>query len=160
MILISPYSKPMRNGERNPKNYPYWDELILLINTWAYQNIKSSLPLITQLRYEGEPHLDGTAFLMNMSLSNFFDVINKHQIKTFISVDNFFQHMCHYYKKQCIVLWGQSDPSLFGYKENINLLKDRKYLRPNQFDTWENCKFNADAFLSAEEVFKQIKHLL
>ena len=32
MIIISPYSKPLRNGLNNPKNYPYWKELISLIN--------------------------------------------------------------------------------------------------------------------------------
>ena len=28
MIIISPYSKRMRNGKRNPKNYPWWPEVI------------------------------------------------------------------------------------------------------------------------------------
>ena len=28
MILIAPYSKPLRTGGNNPKNYPYWKELI------------------------------------------------------------------------------------------------------------------------------------
>ena len=32
MIVISPYSKKLLNGSRNPKNYPYWKELIALID--------------------------------------------------------------------------------------------------------------------------------
>lgn len=31
MIIISPYSKALRNGKTNAKNYPYWKELIELI---------------------------------------------------------------------------------------------------------------------------------
>jgi len=32
MILISPYSKKLTNGKVNPKNYPYWKEVIAGIN--------------------------------------------------------------------------------------------------------------------------------
>ena len=28
MIIISPYSKALRNDKPNPKNYPYWDEVL------------------------------------------------------------------------------------------------------------------------------------
>jgi len=31
MIIISPYSKKLMSGKNNPKNYPYWKELIRLI---------------------------------------------------------------------------------------------------------------------------------
>ena len=31
MIIISPYSKKLENGKMNPKNYPYWKELISLL---------------------------------------------------------------------------------------------------------------------------------
>ena len=46
MILIHPYAKPLKNGKENPKNYPYWEELISLI----YE------PII-QIGVEGEKHL-------------------------------------------------------------------------------------------------------
>ena len=50
-----------------------------------------------------------------------------------ISVDSFFQHFCSYYKiPNGIVIFSQSDPNIFGYPGNINILKDRAYLRPDQ----------------------------
>ena len=32
MIIISPYSKKLISGKQNPKNYPYWEELISQID--------------------------------------------------------------------------------------------------------------------------------
>ena len=32
MIIISPYAKKLHNEKVNPKNYPYWKELIKLID--------------------------------------------------------------------------------------------------------------------------------
>ena len=46
MILISPYSKQLTNGKTNPKNYPYWDEVISQIQE----------PII-QIGIEGEKQL-------------------------------------------------------------------------------------------------------
>ena len=39
-----------------------------------------------------------------------------------------------------------SDKNIFGYPQNINLLKNKKYLRKNQFDTWEAEEFIEKAF--------------
>ena len=51
MIIIQPYAKPLVNGKRNPKNYPYWKELISKIKE----------PII-QIGVEGEEQLvDDTA---------------------------------------------------------------------------------------------------
>jgi hypothetical protein len=27
-IYIAPYAKPLKNGNRNPKNYPYWADVV------------------------------------------------------------------------------------------------------------------------------------
>ena len=48
-IIISPYSKLMRNGKSNPKNYPFFPELIDLL--------KKNNCQITQVGTKGEPHL-------------------------------------------------------------------------------------------------------
>jgi hypothetical protein len=68
------------------------------------------------------------------------------------------------------VIWGISDPDIFGYDYNTNILKDRKYLRPDPFGTWKEIKEdektkvkkdvympqNKDAFEKPLEVFKII----
>ena len=77
MIIISPYSKALRNGKRNPKNYPYWQELIELIKE----------PIV-QIGIEGEEQLVPD-FRKNLSLSELRELVN--QCRTWISCDSFFQ---------------------------------------------------------------------
>jgi hypothetical protein len=71
-------------------------------------------------------------------------------------VDSFLQHFCWSIGVKAIVLWGTSDPLIFGHEENINVLKNRGYLRPNQFDMWEGDPYNPNAFVTPEEVLKII----
>ena len=153
MILINPWARKLRNGEENPKNYPYWKELIGKLEDND----------IIQIGVEGEkPLVDD--FRKNLSFKELCKLVNEAEIC--IGVDSFLQHLCWYLKKPCIVLWGQSDPAIFGHSENINILKDKKYLREKQFDLWEfteynQTRFNADAFVSPIEVINiwQIKKL-
>jgi hypothetical protein len=59
-----------------------------------------------------------------------------------------------------VVIWGKSDPLLFGYPENVNLLKDRKYLRARQFYIWDDEPFDPEVFVEPAEVVKAVKKLL
>jgi ADP-heptose:LPS heptosyltransferase len=142
MIIISPYAKALRNGQNNPKNYPYWKKLISKIDE-----------KIVQVGIEGEPQLVDI-FYTNQSMEQLAELI--HQCRTWISVDSFFQHYAWDLGKPGIVLWGQSDPNIFGHPENINLLKDRKYLRENQFWMWEQCDYKKEVFVQPEEILKYI----
>jgi len=142
MIIISPYSKELRNGKNNPKNYPYWEELISLIKE----------PII-QVGIEGEKQLVED-FRKNLSLEELKKLIIECRI--WISVDSFFQHFAWNCEKPGIVIWGQSDPIIFGHSENINLLKDRSYLREKQFWWWEQCEYKKDAFVKPAEVLKHL----
>ena len=144
-VLISPFSQKLRNGKENPKNYPYWRELIDLM-------IKEGME-ITQIGVKGELELAKDC-RFNLSLSQLRELIKEYD--TWISVDNFFHHFCWYYGKKGIALWGISDPGIFGHKENINLLKSRDYLRKDQFDLWENAEYSRDAFMKPEEVIKYL----
>lgn len=138
MILISPWAKTLRNGNNNPKNYPYWKELISLIDE----------PII-QVGLEGEEQLVQD-FRKNLSLTELETLVKECRI--WISVDSFFQHFCWDIGKYGIVLWGQSDPNIFGHPENINLLKDRKYLMPNQFLMWEMIPYKKECFVSPDVI--------
>lgn len=145
MIIISPYSAKLRNGLRNPKNYAYWPELIKLFKNEH----------IVQLGVEGEERLVEDCFF-NLPFSNIKLLLDK--AKFFISVDNFFSHFAHYYDKKGAVIWGRSDPKIFGYEDNLNILKNRDTLRQNQFDTWEGCLFDPTIFDKPEVIFKKIKN--
>jgi ADP-heptose:LPS heptosyltransferase len=147
MIIISPYSKALNNGNTNPKNYPYWEELI----AWIQINIGFD---IVQVGIEGEKQLVED-FRKNLSIEQLKDLIQ--ECHTWIGCDSFFQHLAWIMKKKGIVLWSVSDPNIFGHPENINLLKDRSYLVENQFLWWEYVPHNSDAFVKPEEVVKYIQ---
>jgi ADP-heptose:LPS heptosyltransferase len=142
MIIISPYAQKLSNGQENPKNYPYWSELISLINE----------PII-QIGVAGEKALVPD-FRTNLPFTELTKLVN--ECRTWISVDSFFQHFCWDLGKPGVVIFSQSDPNIFGHKENINVLKDRKYLRPNQFWLWTQATYNIDAYPSPESVFQKL----
>lgn len=144
-ILISPFAKAMRDGKENPKNFPYWDELIFLLKHHE----------ITQIGVVGERELCNDC-RFNLSLSKVAELIKECDL--FISVDTFLPHAAQHYNKCGIVIFSRSSPTIFGYPNNINMLKDVKYLRPNkeQFYLWEQCTFNKDSFVSAKEVYDEV----
>jgi ADP-heptose:LPS heptosyltransferase len=143
MIILSPYAKTMRNGQQHPKNYPFWEEVISQINEHIIQvGIEGEVPLVDD-------------FKKNLSLDDLATLIK--EAKTWMSVDSFFQHYCWSLGKPGVVLWGQSDPVIFGHPENVNLLKDRTYLREKQFWLWEQCSFREDAFVTPDEVLEALK---
>jgi ADP-heptose:LPS heptosyltransferase len=72
--------------------------------------------------------------------------------KTGISSDTYLGHLYWYLSRRAIVLFGISDPLIFGHPENLNLLRDRKFLRPRQFDLYYQNEYNHDAFVTPQEV--------
>ena len=143
MIIISPYSKFMRNGAKHPKNYPFWEEVL--------KQIKEP---VVQVGVSGETQIVSD-FRQNLSLTDLAKLVQ--ESKTWMSCDSFFQHFCWDLGKPGVVVFGQSDPNIFGHSENINLLKDRKYLREKQFWIWEQAEYNEDAFVSPEMVVQALK---
>lgn len=140
MIIIHPYAKPLINGKQNPKNYPYWKELIELISED-----------IIQIGVEGESQLVPD-FRKGLSLIELRQLIK--ECRTWIGVDSFFQHLAWSEGKKGIVLWSVSDPNIFGHPENINLLKDKSYLADNQFLWWDFTEYKPEAFVYPKEVIK------
>jgi len=143
-ILISPFSKKLRNGNENPKDYPYWDKLLELIKKHEIKQIGiAGEKILVKDYYQDRP------FTEIKQLLDWCDI--------WISVDNWFPHFVNNYgDKKGIVLWGKSDPKLFGYDNNINLLKGEKNLRKNQFDIWENEVYDENVFVLPEEILKYL----
>ena len=158
-IIISPYSFIPAHA----KSYPYWGELIPKIKSLGYR--------LAQIGMRGEVPLEGMDdYWWSLSFKELEDKVRI--CRCWISVDNFFQHMINSMdiRVKGIVIWGISDPDIFGYDYNTNILKDRKYLRPDPFGTWKEIKEdektkvkkdiympqNKDAFEKPLEVFKII----
>lgn len=144
MIIISPWAKKLISGQLNPKSpkITWWNELISLIKE----------PII-QVGLEGE-HKLVPDFKQNLSINNLCELLQ--ECRTFITVDSFFQHLAWDQEKSGIVIWGQSNPKIYGHDIHTNILKDKKYLMPDQFLMWELVPYRDDCFISPKEV---IKHL-
>jgi hypothetical protein len=151
-IFVSPFSKQMRWGDNidNPKNFPHWEHLIKLMEIEGWE--------VTQfIGREGEPRY--AKVCKSMGIPDLVKLV-KEEMDFFLCGDNFLQHLCHFYDKRGFVIFGQSNPEIFGYPENINILKDTKYLRKLQFWDWEQTPYIPEAFPSAIEVFNIIKHYI
>ena len=142
MILIAPFAQKLRNGKLNPKTYPFWKQLIEMIDE----------PIV-QVGVEGEEQLVPD-FRKGLPISELRKLIQDCRI--WISCDSFLQHLGWDEGKPGIVLWSVSDPLIFGHSENINLLKNRKNLAENQFLWWELTEHNPETFVDPSEI---IKHL-
>ena len=149
-VIISPFSKLLRNNERNPKNYPFWKDVVGLLKEKGIH--------IIQIGVLGEEQIGAHEVKLNLKLKELETLLDKSD--TFVSVDNFFNHFASYYGKKGVVIFSRSDPNIFGYSQNINLLKDRKHLRSNQFELWEQDSFNLDAFIDPISVVQAIESLL
>ena len=142
-VLLSLASRKLRDKEgRNPKDYPYAKKLIELLHM---KNVET-----VQVRTNESEVLPAKEILSNLSLDELSKVILT--CDSFIAVDNFIQHYATYLGKRGVVIFGQSDPLIYGYPQNINLLKDRKYLRPDQFGIWESVEFREEVFIPPENV--------
>jgi ADP-heptose:LPS heptosyltransferase len=142
VIVIAPFAKKLMSGKRNPKDYPYWAEVIA--------GIKEP---IVQVGVEGEEQLVDD-FRRNLPISELRKLIC--ECRTWVSCDSFFQHLAWDEGKPGIVLWSVSDPLIFGHSENTNLLKSREHLAQNQFLWWEYTEHKSEKFVSPEEVLKHI----
>lgn len=143
MIVISPYAKKLTNGKENPKNFPYWKELVAMIDE----------PVV-QIGITGETQIC-TDFRQNLPIEELKKLLK--ECRTWISCDSFFQHLGWSEGKYGNVIWSISDPLIFGHPENNNLLKDRSFLADNQFLWWESHEFDANRFLTAKQVFQAIR---
>lgn len=152
-ILISPHSRPLRWGDgKNPKDYPWWAHLFNLLDVRGHE--------VIQIGRSGENKVCHklNTILYDMTLDEVKRMVE--QVDLWISVDNFLPHLVNYHKIKTpgIVIFGQSDPNIFGYKQFTNFLKDRSYLREKQFWLWEQATYNEDAFVEPEEIAHFIRN--
>ena len=150
VVVISPWSHKLPNGKQNPKNFPYWEELV--------EDLKKSGCYIIQIGVAGEQLLAVDEIVLNASYERLETLLKESD--TFISVDSFFPHFAHYHGKHGIVIFSQSDPNLFGYSENVNILKSRDYLRKEQFWLWTQAEYNKAAFVSSKDVLIKVLETL
>lgn len=159
-IVIAPFARFCMQGEPrpNPKDYPYWKEVVVQLNK-EYKTVQVGLPEEEDIGCEERWN--------NMTFPELLHLLTT--AGKWVSVDNMVQHFAWYHGIKGIVIFSQSDPNIFGHDTNINLLKDRKYLRQNrfqqgedgnwvnpQFDFWSSGGFNAEAFIAPDVLIDEI----
>jgi len=141
-ILISPFSAKLPTGNPNPKNWPYFPQLVAALNAEGHT--------VVQIGTAGEDRIEGVGmFVQGWPI----DKLKELEWDTFVSVDNFWPHYCFTEKlKGGVVIFGQSDPKIFGHPQNVNLLKSRDFLRPYQFAHWFDIPFREEVFVEPQVV--------
>ena len=123
-----------RGNIQNAKSYPYWDEFIALAKDHEIKEIKGIL-----------------------STQELKDLVNWSD--TFVTIDSFLPHFCAYHKlKYGVVLWGKSNPDLFGYKHNINLHNNR--FRKDQFLWWVGVPHEKEDFVKPDIILQNLQSML
>lgn len=150
-ILVSTHSRPMRNEKQHPKVYPYWQKFIDMLFIAGHE--------VVQIGRSGEQVYDHVKFYENLSMDEIENLVKEQDI--WISVDNFFPHFCNAQKVKVkgFVIFSRSDPKIYGYFQNTNILKSREYLRPDQFHIWEQCEYDEGAFEKPEELYMIINNI-
>ena len=143
-ILISPYSRQLQNGGKNPKNFPFFPELIDLLK----KNIDCK---IIQVGVGNETKFENAdEYFFDKKLKELKEKILDSAF--WISVDNMMGHLGAALNKKGVVIWGKSDPEIFGYPQNLNILKSRSFLREQQYWLWSQTEYDENVFLPAKDI--------
>jgi hypothetical protein len=151
MVLLSPYS--INFGKENAKNYPYFKDFLDICK-------KNKLPFkFVQVIFGNEaPIKECDLAWINPSTTELKKGLC--DCKTWISIDNFMGHLGAYLNKPGVVIFGPSDPRIFGYLSNMNLFKYEGYFRPDIYGNWISAEFNKDAFIPAQELYDNFLNFL
>lgn len=150
-IIISPFSRNLRNGNlKHPKNYPYWETVIDLLHKDEIRVVH-----ITQNPLE---YIGADEVVINPELNQIKELLLNSC--TWASVDNFLHHFASLCNIKGVAIFSQSDPNIFGHENNVNLLKDRSYLRSNQFLAWEEAEYKEEAFVDPNLVHHSIMEII
>ena len=98
-----------------------------------------------QIGMQGDPVINGAMVYFNMDEAGIRALAAK--CEYIVCCDSFLQHMLAPTYRKIIVLWSKSNPDIFGYSHNTNLLKDKELLRPDQYGIWPQCPYDPNAFI-------------
>lgn len=150
-VAIFPFAanNGLLTGE-NPKAWPYFKELVEMLIAKGVE--------CHQFCANESIEYCGTV-IRNTPLSKLHAKVSEYD--SFVSVDSFYQHMNHCgSKKPGVVIFTVSDPKIYGYPYNINILKGREHLRANQYLLYSDRDLDENAYESPEVVMKAIMSLL
>ncbi len=148
-LLYAPFAAraPSLGGKPSPKDYPWPQELAAKLQ----ENHE-----VIQVAGNDDPQV-----VSDVRRNLTFDEVGKliGQSDGGICVDSYLQHHFWFVGRRAIVLFGISDPVIFGHPEHLNLLRDRSFLRPQQYDLYYVNQYAPEAFVKPEEVIEAVMNL-
>lgn len=154
-IILAPFSTRLSSGNPNPKNPPpgFWQIVVSKLVALGHE--------VVQIGMVGEERVEGVSqHFTNWPLQALREVLKG--ADCFLTIDSFLPHFVWAEKlnKRGVVIFSLSDPLIWGHPQNLNLLKSREYVRPLQFQDWLAPTYNADAFVSPDEVVDACQAIL
>jgi hypothetical protein len=143
MIVIAPWARALGDNKPNPKNYPWWPELIKQLTEPVVQvGEQSEIKLVSDFR----PNLGLDQLTALLKICRFW-----------IGVDSFVQHWGWHIGVPGAVLWGPSRPEIYGHDSNLNIAPLRNLATPNQFLTWTMVKPSLDWWIAPQQAALMIE---
>lgn len=151
-IIIAPYAAKLRNGLRNPKDYPHFAEVVTMLHANGHK--------VVQIGVTGEDRIEGVdQFITDWPFVKIRELIA--ECAVWVSGDSFLSHLCHYYRLQPgVVLWGKSNPQIFGYPSNENLFVSESNFRQFPYDMWEAETYDESVFVPPRQVIWAVERLI
>lgn len=109
---------------------------------------------VVQIGVTGETQLVPD-FRENQTLDQLADLVKT--CRFWISCDSFFQHFAWDFGIPGAVLWGPSDPNIYGYSENLNITKSKEFKIPNQFLMWTMVEPSDNFWIPPDEAIGIIR---
>jgi hypothetical protein len=146
-IAILPFtnSKP---GKSNAKNYHRWPEVVRMLKVAGHHT--------TQIAISEDDDIGCDGRIVNPNHDKIVETLSQHD--TWATIDSFLQHLAAAFTPDKVgtVVFGPSDPRIFGHGHNNNVIAQPTRLREDQFAFWHDVKHDPEAFPTPEAVFHAI----
>lgn len=120
-LLVFPFSRILRNGQPNPKNYTPFGSILQDLHVAGVHTIQCGVST--------DPHIGAKEYLIDASINQIWG--KALACDAFLSVDSFFPHLAHALQSEYVskngrtfpgvVVWNVTQHSMFGYREFINV---------------------------------------
>lgn|SRR5574343_140185 len=146
-ILVFPSTNRFDN-QINAKEYPYFSQLIKLLEKKGH----------TVIQIGSRTDQPITPMFIHNTNWKVLETLIKN-CDFWISIDTFIQHFVktQNLNKRGIVLWGPSNPKHFGYSDNLNIVKDSKFFRQEQYKWWKDFPPDTKYWFSPNELLNIIQ---
>lgn len=118
-VVVAPYSRLLKNGAPNPKNWPIWSDLLRAMRK------QKTMYYFIQIGSPHEMSIGADEFCTDLSWPGLVELLQTADL--FLSVDSFLPHAVNALREDIgkdipgVVIWTITPPELFGYPQFSNV---------------------------------------